>query len=63
MERIEKTVFISYRCTNIPWAHAIFQNLTNNGYDVLLITPVSQVATSSPSSSETLKRGRISSSC
>ncbi|MDQ6700276.1 MAG: toll/interleukin-1 receptor domain-containing protein, partial [Acidobacteriota bacterium] len=34
MERIEKTVFLSYRRTNIPWALAIYQNLTANGYDV-----------------------------
>ena len=34
MERIEKTVFISYRHTNAPWALAIFQNLTQHGYDV-----------------------------
>jgi tetratricopeptide (TPR) repeat protein len=34
MGRVEKTVFISYRRTNIPWALAIFQNLTQNGYDV-----------------------------
>jgi TIR domain-containing protein len=34
MERIEKTVFISYRRTNIPWALNIFQNLTYHGYDV-----------------------------
>ena len=34
MERIEKTVFISYRRTNIPWALAIFQNLTQHGFDV-----------------------------
>lgn len=34
MERIEKTVFISYRRTNASWALAIFQNLTNHGYDV-----------------------------
>jgi hypothetical protein len=34
MERAEKTVFISYRRTNIPWALAIFQNLTQHGYDV-----------------------------
>ena len=34
MERIEKTVFISYRRTNAPWALAIYQNLTNRGYDV-----------------------------
>ena len=34
MARIEKTVFISYRRTNVPWALAISQSLTNNGYDV-----------------------------
>jgi tetratricopeptide (TPR) repeat protein len=34
MERIEKTVFLSYRRTNIPWALAIYQNLTQNGFDV-----------------------------
>jgi tetratricopeptide (TPR) repeat protein len=34
MERIEKTVFLSYHRTNIPWALAIFQNLTQHGYDV-----------------------------
>ncbi len=32
--RIEKTVFISYRRTNLPWALAIFQYLTAHGYDV-----------------------------
>ncbi len=34
MGRIEKTVFISYRRTNIPWALTIYQNLTAHGYDV-----------------------------
>jgi hypothetical protein len=34
MERIEKTIFLSYHRTNIPWALAIFQNLTQHGYDV-----------------------------
>jgi tetratricopeptide (TPR) repeat protein len=34
MGRIEKTVFISYRRTNASWALAIFQDLTQNGYDV-----------------------------
>jgi tetratricopeptide (TPR) repeat protein len=34
MERIEKTVFLSYRRTNIPWALNIFQNLTHHGFDV-----------------------------
>jgi len=34
MDRIEKTVFLSYRRTNVPWALAIFQNLTYHGFDV-----------------------------
>src|SRR5262249_3636686 len=34
MERIEKTVFISYRRTNFPWALAIYKELTHHGYDV-----------------------------
>ena len=34
MERIEKTVFLSYRRTNAPWALAIFKELTHHGYDV-----------------------------
>lgn len=34
MGRVEKTVFISYRRTNMPWALAIYQNLTTHGYDV-----------------------------
>src|SRR5436305_5999875 len=34
MDRIEKTVFISDRRTNIPWALAIFKDLTQHGYDV-----------------------------
>jgi hypothetical protein len=36
MARIEKTVFISCRRTNIPWARAIFQDLTQHGFDVFL---------------------------
>ena len=36
MARIEKTVFISYRRTNVPWALAISQYLTHNGYDVFV---------------------------
>jgi len=36
MARVEKTVFISYRRINAPWALAIFQHLTSNGYDVFL---------------------------
>jgi tetratricopeptide (TPR) repeat protein len=36
MQRIEKTVFISYRRTNFPWAMLIYQNLTANGYDVFI---------------------------
>ena len=34
MGKVEKTVFISYRRTNMPWALAIYQNLTAHGYDV-----------------------------
>jgi tetratricopeptide (TPR) repeat protein len=34
MERVEKTVFLSYRRTNFPWALAIYQNLTHHGFDV-----------------------------
>ncbi len=34
MGHIEKTVFISYRRTNLPWALAIYQSLTSKGYDV-----------------------------
>ncbi|MGA2738922.1 MAG: tetratricopeptide repeat protein [Bryobacteraceae bacterium] len=34
MQRIEKTVFLSYRRTYFPWALNIFQNLTHHGYDV-----------------------------
>src|SRR4051812_22688676 len=34
MGRIEKTVFLSYRRTDIPWALAIFKDLTHHGYDV-----------------------------
>jgi hypothetical protein len=37
MERVkktEKTVFLSYRRTNISWALAIYQNLTQHGFDV-----------------------------
>jgi hypothetical protein len=34
MGRVEKTVFLSYRRTNIAWALAIFQDLTQHGYDL-----------------------------
>jgi tetratricopeptide (TPR) repeat protein len=34
--RIEKTVFISYRRANKPWALFIYQNLTHNGFDVFI---------------------------
>ncbi|MDM0002838.1 tetratricopeptide repeat protein [Variovorax sp. J22P240] len=34
MARVEKTVFISYRRSNVPWALAVFQYLTRTGYDV-----------------------------
>jgi hypothetical protein len=36
MGRIEKTIFISYRRTDESWALAIFQNLTQHGYDVFI---------------------------
>ncbi|MBV8771279.1 MAG: tetratricopeptide repeat protein [Deltaproteobacteria bacterium] len=36
MALIEKTVFLSYRRTNISWALAIFQDLTYHGYDTFL---------------------------
>jgi tetratricopeptide (TPR) repeat protein len=32
--RVEKTVFISYRRTNVAWALAVYQNLSKQGYDV-----------------------------
>jgi tetratricopeptide (TPR) repeat protein len=34
MGRIENTVFISYRRTNLPWALAIYQALTRHGFDI-----------------------------
>jgi tetratricopeptide (TPR) repeat protein len=34
MARIEKTVFLSYRRTNVAWALAIYQNLKHEGFDV-----------------------------
>lgn len=34
MTRVERSVFISYRRTNVSWALAIYQNLTHHGYDV-----------------------------
>ncbi|MDH4078882.1 MAG: toll/interleukin-1 receptor domain-containing protein [Nitrospira sp.] len=36
MSRVEKTVFLSYRHTNQPWALLISQNLTHHGFDVFL---------------------------
>jgi hypothetical protein len=36
MTRVEKTVFISYRRANLPWALAVYQNLTQHGLDVFL---------------------------
>src|SRR5215467_4157840 len=36
MGRIEKTVFISYRRAAEPWELAIFQDLTQHGYDVFI---------------------------
>lgn len=34
MARVENTVFLSYRRTDVAWALAVFQNLTQCGYDV-----------------------------
>ena len=34
MPLAEKTVFISYRRINAPWALAVFQHLTHHGFDV-----------------------------
>jgi len=34
MKQVEKTVFLSYRRTNAPWALVIYQSLTHHGYDV-----------------------------
>jgi hypothetical protein len=36
MGRIEKTVFVSYRRTDEAWGLAIFQDLTQHGYDVFI---------------------------
>jgi hypothetical protein len=36
MERIEKTVFVSYRRRDEPWALAVFGDLTHHGYDVFI---------------------------
>jgi formylglycine-generating enzyme required for sulfatase activity len=36
MGRIEKTVFISYRRADEPWALAVFGDLTQHGYDVFV---------------------------
>ncbi|MBN1666442.1 MAG: TIR domain-containing protein [Anaerolineales bacterium] len=34
MGRIEKTIFICYRRNDLPWALAIYKDLTSSGYDV-----------------------------
>lgn len=34
MARVEKTVFLSYRRANAPWALSIYQNLTATGFDI-----------------------------
>jgi TIR domain-containing protein/tetratricopeptide repeat protein len=36
MDRIEKTVFISYRRNDESWGLAVFQDLTQHGYDVFI---------------------------
>jgi tetratricopeptide (TPR) repeat protein len=35
-KRVERSVFLSYRRTNVGWATAIWQNLTQHGFDVFL---------------------------
>ena len=61
MLRIEKTIFLCYRRTNIPWALAIFQYLTRYGFDVFFDFPPtgSAPATSSRSFLGTYRHGRI----
>ena len=39
MQRIQKTVFISYRRTDLPWAQLVNDDLTRNGYDVFFDIP------------------------
>ena len=34
--RIQKTVFLSYRRADFPWAMAIYKHLTHNGFDVFI---------------------------
>jgi tetratricopeptide (TPR) repeat protein len=36
MPKVEKTIFVSYRRTNMPWALAIYQDLVTHGYDVFI---------------------------
>src|SRR4051794_30704735 len=36
MGRIDKTVFVSYRRTDDSWGLAIFQDLTQHGYEVFI---------------------------
>jgi hypothetical protein len=36
MRRVQKTVFISYRRADESWGLAIFQDLTQHGYDVFI---------------------------
>jgi tetratricopeptide (TPR) repeat protein len=36
MGHTEKTIFLSYRRTNVAWALAVFQSLKGSGYDVFL---------------------------
>jgi tetratricopeptide (TPR) repeat protein len=34
MDRVEKTVFLSYRRINVSWAIIVYQDLTHHGFDV-----------------------------
>ena len=56
MARIEKTVFISYRRSDVYTALAVYQNLKNQGMIFSLITEVSPAGLLNRSSSATSKR-------
>jgi hypothetical protein len=36
MPHVERSVFISYRRVNEPWALVVYQHLTSHGFDVFL---------------------------
>jgi hypothetical protein len=63
MARIEKTVFLSYRRTDGPWGLAIFQHLTQHGYDVFIDYELLPLAISKLPFWKTLERGHTFLSC